>query len=182
MSDSTAQKRAWSSKNNNHRIEQKVFQEVGTVHACIAISRERGLVDYAIQAAEWESQSFCEFVLRLKEKVPYLALFLDNAGWHKSTYTVSFCQERQIPLIFNVPSSPMLAPVEHSISLVKQRYRKLRLSFFNSSKAYYTRELLISAFKSVSSKTVANMMTKAFKRWTYDDYFVAITKGGARNY
>jgi transposase len=71
---------------------------------------------------------------KYKPDIP-LAIFIDNASWHKTLTVKEYCDKNNITLLFLPPYSPEFNPIERVWSFLKG---KIKQRFFLTSKQFKT--------------------------------------------
>ena len=92
---------------------------------CVGISGREGRWDELSTlpgaGAEWGFERF--FFAEMKSEKPQLTFQQDNAPSHRSKSTMKWFKKYSIPLLFHLPSSPDLSPIEpvwHKLKKVLQ--------------------------------------------------------------
>jgi transposase len=55
-------------------------------------------------------------------------VFLDNLSVHHSKIVRQFMKDKELEVLFNVPYSPDYNPIENVFNILKQKFKKLRMS------------------------------------------------------
>jgi transposase len=54
-------------------------------------------------------------------------LFMDNCSVHHSKKVTTFCEMRNLKIIFNIPYCPQFNPIERVWAVVKNTYKRTKL-------------------------------------------------------
>lgn len=96
-------------------------------------SMEHGLIHWKMQKQQAFNQyTFIDAVLELQDKFleqkQQFVLFLDNASIHRSKRVKAICEERGIPLVFNIAYRPDFNGIEGVWGYAKRIYRQAAVS------------------------------------------------------
>ena len=114
-------------------------------HALVAgVSEEVGLEGYLIVLKAINTESYIEFLRKLKQKYQHrkLALFIDNLMVHKAEAVNKVYAELEMTPIFNVPYSPQFNGIESYFSLLKNEYKKLLLKYLVKEQPFEVTNLI----------------------------------------
>lgn len=124
----TMARKAFAPKGSNITLDQSKIRPT-TIALVASVSEEKGLEHFAMFRRAVNSDSFIEFLNGLNSKVPGEDgdLILDNLRVHHAHKVQRALSEARRRCIFLPPYSPELNAIELFWSVVKARFRKLRL-------------------------------------------------------
>jgi transposase len=135
--------KAWSSSYSNISVPEAKINV--RAHALVAgVSEEVGLEGYLIVLKAINTESYIEFLRKLKQKYQHrkLALFIDNLMVHKAEGVNKVYAELEMTPIFNVPYSPQFNGIESYFSLLKNEYKKLLLKYLVKEQPFEVTNLI----------------------------------------
>ena len=94
-----------------------------------------------------------------------MAILVDNASIHKSRYTKAFLNERNIPLLLNIPYTPELAPIEKVFLVAKTEYRKRRLRMLLNDEDFDPKQLIKDVLRNLENETLIRIFNEGMMRW-----------------
>lgn len=128
-------------------------------------SMEHGLIHWKTQKQQAFNQyTFIDAVLELQEKFllkkQQFVLFLDNASIHRSKRVKAICEERGIPLVFNVAYRPDFNGIEGVWGYAKRIYRQAAVSLkLGEDPEFWDNETMVNeCLKEVSVATASAMV------------------------
>lgn len=118
----------------NEVCEEAVY--IGYVSAIAAVSADRGVDLVKTYNSSVNSEIFADFLDKLSKKRERqeLALFMDNASFHKSNVVKEAMRRNNITPIMNVPYAPQYNPIEGCFSIVKSSFKRRRLNAMRNNK------------------------------------------------
>lgn len=119
----------YSNRGSNIVISEKACGgKTIAVVACVSLMI--GLESYMSFYNSINKGKFLRFVKFLKQlnRSSKFAIFMDNLRVHHNHEIKEYCNANDIPLIYNVPYTPELNPIEEIFSLVKNWYKRLKLN------------------------------------------------------
>jgi transposase len=121
-----------------------------------SVSKDRGLVHWAIFERSVNTEKFNYYLEELKQKTRgYKAsLFLDNLRVHHANLVRQKMEELEIGSIFNVAYRPEYNAIEHYWSLIKAKFKKLRLRALLDGEQRSGEELIEAAIWSIDNSIV----------------------------
>ena len=137
-----------------------------TFAVIMAVSREEGLEYYEIYEKSVDVDAFMEFLmcLRLRLIGQKVALFLDNLSVHHSKKVKSFCDKKDLPLIFNLAYSPEYNPIENVFSLVKNRYKRDKHQSMVKHDHFDALKLVKKSIEDLNDETVKRICRAGMKK------------------
>ena len=122
---------SWQEKNN-----PRVMYNYGRNHSfcLIAATTEFDVFHYEISDNTMKAKDFLSFLKQLLQKIkeknkllhafqkPSYVLYMDNAPTHTHKEVLEFLKDQQIDVLFGVPFSPDLNPIELFFSEVKKNF------------------------------------------------------------
>ena len=124
--------------------------------AVAAISSDRGVDHMQMFSHSLNSELYANFVEQIsknRDGKP-LALFMDRAAFHHSTYTLARLEQLKVSPILNVTASPQFNPIEGCFSTVKNHYKRRRLHLLVNKEAVNNPKLIREAFKQLTVNTI----------------------------
>lgn len=114
---------------------------------------------------------FMEFIRNLKHEQgdTKFALFLDNLRVHHTVLVRDLCKELDIPLIFNLPYSPDLNPIETYFSLIKNHYKRIKLNNIANDKKIKVIDMVSESTDLVKDEYVQNICKCGIAKLLYED-------------
>ena len=162
-------KKAWLDKAYSHRYtnlavnQDKVYSSYTAVLA--AVSEEKGVEHLFLSPAPIDEPNFCTFARKLwrLNQGKKLALFMDNLWFHKTNDMKKVFQQYDIFPLYNIPYSPETAPIEACFSVVKCRYKRMRLQCLVNDQPFDAEQHIHEAFDLVTGKHVANCVAHSMR-------------------
>jgi transposase len=101
-----------------------------------AVSTDNGFEYYELFHGAVDRDLFAEFIEGLREDqgAEKFAIFMDNLRVHHTLKVKDLCKKLDIPLVFNLPYSPDLNPIETYFSLLKNLYKRMKLNYIATGK------------------------------------------------
>ena len=95
----------------------------------VALSEDKGLVAVNSYHRSLEKSNFIEFLGKIRKiyESQTIAVYLDNASFHKAKLVKEFAEKKNIELVFSPAYSPEFQPSESLIGYLKQYIKKKRL-------------------------------------------------------
>ena len=152
---------AYSHKKSNIEIDQALMNNEALA-VVAGVSAEAGLESYMIRKGAIDSESFIDFLRTVQERNPAtpVAIFMDNASFHRSKVVTAYLKESGIQAIFNLPYSPQYNPIERVWALVKNRYKRRKLEKVGGGQQVDHEKIVRESVEGVSGDTIRNICKK----------------------
>lgn len=98
------------------------------------------------------------------------AVLHDQVSYHDSVVTREEFERWKAESILNVVSFPRGNAIENFFSIVKNKYRRLRLQELLYPTGTSNRVLILKAARSVKLKTIRMIIEKCLKVWDHADF------------
>jgi transposase len=123
-------------KGANMRLPQSSYRG-DTIAMVAAVSADFGFEYYQLFYKAVDRDLFMEFIENLREDQgdDKIAIFLDNLRVHHTLKVKELCKSLDIPLVFNLPYSPDYNPIETYFSLLKNLFKRMKLSYIANGNA-----------------------------------------------
>lgn len=116
------------------------------------ISAENGVEDFITTKNHINSNHIVDLVLKIQEKKPNITVFADNASYNKSRRTKEALKENGVNIVYNVPYTPILNPIEQFFLVVKTEYKKQRLKFLLRKRKMDTMRMIRNIIEQVEPR------------------------------
>lgn len=148
----------------NLRITKK---ELNTkpIHLIAAVSLQNGLEAARLAMTPINSANFSEIFEDIVSEGAEAVLFGDNASWHRSHFTRSQLNLHSLTMIYNLPYTPQLNPIERVFSMLKSRFRAYRLQALNEQTNDTPEQILKKAIAELSKTGIQNLCKDGLDRW-----------------
>ena len=120
-------------KDENIEIDEKKLN-AKTLAFVVALSEDKGLVALETFQRSLDQWDFVKFLKKIRKSYgsQKIALYLDNASFHRAHSVRNYAMDNDIELIFSPIYSPEYQPSESLIGYLKQYVKKKRLqNIFN---------------------------------------------------
>lgn len=102
------------------------------LYTCLmSIDKQRN-IKYSIHEKSVNTETLINFINEHKDYYKNKSLLLDNVKFHKSKDFINFCNSINLELVYTLPYSPQLNPIEECFSQMKHYIRMQENVSFNS--------------------------------------------------
>ena len=143
---------------------------IKTTAFVVALSEDMGLVAVSTYPKSLDQFDFIDFLKKIRKiyGTQQIAIYIDNAPFHKADRVKTYASNNQIELLFAPVYSPEFQPSESLIGFLKQHVKKKRLqNIFNGIEESYEK-LLNEAKKKVTKELCIKIIKHHLKE--FDKY------------
>ena len=143
----------WMVKSKNVEVDEKRLN-AETCAFVVALSYDKGLVALDHFPKSLDQWKFISFLKKVRKAYgsKRIALYIDNASFHKALSVKKYAEENNIEIIYSPVYRPEFQPSEHLISYLKQYAKKKRLEGIVKGKENTFVKLLNEAKKRVDKQ------------------------------
>jgi transposase len=147
-------RKGWSSKGTRLSIQSDKSLRRYKFSLILAISCE-GIVDFRILEHNCKKVDFIDFIKNLNVSKESIIL-MDNIAFHHSKEIRDIASKKQISILYTIPYSPKLNPIENVFGMLKPLYRQICPMSFNPHFDYK------KLFESIIQKYLNQSLVKYF--------------------
>ena len=115
-----------------------------------AVSKQHGVEAWLMYSRPINSAMFSKIIDEIKENGDRFVMFGDNCSIHKSKKTIKIIKQKKTEIIFNIPYMPILNPIERVFSIIKNKYKRLKMNRYQNNQKLDTVDLIEDAMESLN--------------------------------
>jgi len=115
-----------------------------------AVSEQHGVEAWLMYSRPINSAMFSKIIDEIKENGDRFVMFGDNCSIYKSKKTIKIIKQKKTEIIFNIPYMPILNPIERVFSIIKNKYKRLKMNRYQNNQKLDTVDLIEDAMESLN--------------------------------